>query len=604
MNPYKYGTLGTIEEGGYADIIIVGGNPLESLDALQRDNVRFVMKDGKGNMTSVRGDWIGKGGNWMSDSTDTDVGGGSPAVPQNEHEIGGRYAKYVLGVLLVVYIFNFIDRQILSILAEEIKADLGISDADIGFLYGTAFAVFYAVFGIPLGKLADVWSRKSLISLGLSFWSLMTALSGTAQNFASLAAYRFGVGVGEASATPAAFSMLSDYFSPKVRATALAIYSSGIYIGAGIGLFIGGAIVAAWHAAYPDPALAPFGIKAWQAAFLAVGVPGLIVAVWVRTLKEPVRGLSEGLVTPPNPHPFREASQSLFSVLPPFTLVNLINRGGMRAGMMNIIAALLVGVIFYGINEVFPSPIQWIALSIGVYATVSWVHGLKLQDPAIFGMMFRSRAFVLANIGFPSLSFVTYGVGFWSPPYMLRAHEVSLVEAGLVLGIGAAVGGWLGITLGGIVSDRLKDRMVNARLWVGIAVVVLSTPFGFGFLLTDNTWVAYSCAFAFSIFSPMWIGAAASTVNDLVMPRMRATASAFYILMNTFVGLALGPFLMGQISDLYIASGLDDGAALRTAMMWGYVMFVVSGLFLLLTMRYLGDDESSRVERARALGES
>ena len=123
---------------------------------------------------------------------------------------GGRYANYVLAVLMIVYVFNFIDRQILSILAEEIKADLGITDADIGFLYGTAFAVFYAVFGIPLGRLADVWVRKNLISVGLAFWSLMTALSGTARNFASLATFRFGVGIGEASATPAAFSMLSD----------------------------------------------------------------------------------------------------------------------------------------------------------------------------------------------------------------------------------------------------------------------------------------------------------------------------------------------------------------------------------------------------------
>lgn len=145
--------------------------------------------------------------------------------------VGGRYAGYVTVVLVIVYIFNFIDRQIVAILAEEIKADIGISDAQIGFLYGTAFAVFYALFGIPLGKLADTWTRKNLIAIGLGFWSLMTALSGTARSFAALATYRVGVGIGEASATPAAFSMLSDYFPPRLRATVLGIYSSGIYIG-------------------------------------------------------------------------------------------------------------------------------------------------------------------------------------------------------------------------------------------------------------------------------------------------------------------------------------------------------------------------------------
>jgi MFS family permease len=146
------------------------------------------------------------------------------------------YARYVLGVLVVVYVFNFLDRQILAILAERIRADLGVGDAELGFLYGTAFAVFFAVFGIPLGRLADVWDRRKLIALGLAVWSLMTALSGFARSFPELALARIGVGIGEASAAPAAYSLLSDYFPTARRATALAVYSSGIYLGAGLGL--------------------------------------------------------------------------------------------------------------------------------------------------------------------------------------------------------------------------------------------------------------------------------------------------------------------------------------------------------------------------------
>ena len=197
----------------------------------------------------------------------------------NQPSIGGRSAKFALVLLVIVYIFNFIDRQILSILAEEIQNDLGLDDSDIGFLYGTAFAVFYSIVGIPMGKLADSWNRKNLISIGLATWSLMTALSGTAKNFFSLAAYRIGVGVGESSASPAAYSLLSDYFSPKVRSTVLSIYGSGVYIGSGIGLFLGGSIVEAWKGAYPDASLAPLGLEAWQVAFIAVGLPGLLLAI-------------------------------------------------------------------------------------------------------------------------------------------------------------------------------------------------------------------------------------------------------------------------------------------------------------------------------------
>ncbi|MEM9620050.1 MAG: MFS transporter [Pseudomonadota bacterium] len=525
------------------------------------------------------------------------------AIPEASPEAGGRYARYVLFVLIVVYIFNFIDRQIISILAEEIKADLGIGDAEIGFLYGTAFAIFYAVFGIPLGKLADVWNRKSLIAIGLSFWSLMTALSGFAKSYGALAACRFGVGVGEASATPAAFSLLSDYFSPKVRATVLAIYSSGIYLGAGIGLFLGGSVVEAWYAWYPDPATAPLGIKPWQAAFLTVGVPGLLVAVWVWTLREPLRGMSEGLVTQMHPHPFRATQSTLMSVLPGLSLVTLWQAGGAGAVVRNLIYLTGLTALFYGLYWFMPTALQWVALGTGVYITVTWVQYLHLTDPACYAMMFKSRAFVLASVGFPSISFVTYGLGFWSPPFMQRVHGESIADAGLYLGLGAAVGGFIGIVLGGYLADYFKSKTVNARLYIGLAVPVLALPFALGFLYTDSVVAAYIYSFVFSILSPAWIGSGASTINDLVMPRMRATASAYYVLMNTFVGLALGPYLVGQISDLLHAQGMPADTALQSAATWGLLAFAVSILFLLAARRYLGDDEASRLDRARALGE-
>ena len=194
-------------------------------------------------------------------------------------EVGGPYAYYVLAVLFVVYVFNFIDRQILSILLQPIKEDLQVSDTAMGFLTGFAFAVFYALAGLPLARVADRWVRRSLIALSLATWSLMTAASGLARNFTDLALARVGVGVGEAGCTPPAHSLLSDYFPPEKRATVLAVYACGIYMGVGLGFWLGGWLNDA------------FG---WRVAFMVIGLPGVAMAVVVRfTVREPPRGMSE-----------------------------------------------------------------------------------------------------------------------------------------------------------------------------------------------------------------------------------------------------------------------------------------------------------------------
>jgi MFS family permease len=191
----------------------------------------------------------------------------------------GFYAYYVLGVLFVVYVFNFVDRQILAILLEDIKADLGASDTAMGFLSGFAFVLFYTLAGIPIARWADRGSRRMIISLGLLVWSAMTALSGLVQSFPQLAAARVGVGVGESAGTPPSHSLISDYFPPERRATALSIYAMGIYVGVMFGYLAGGAINQIFD---------------WRTAFLVAGLPGIPLALLVRlTVREPRRGLSE-----------------------------------------------------------------------------------------------------------------------------------------------------------------------------------------------------------------------------------------------------------------------------------------------------------------------
>lgn len=194
-------------------------------------------------------------------------------------EFGTRYPRYALFLLVVVYIVNFIDRSILAILLEDIKLEFDLSDTQLGFLSGIAFALFYAVMGIPIARWADRGSRKTIISIAVFVWSLMTAFTGFAQNFAMLLAARIGVGVGEAGCTPPAHSLISDYFPLERRATMLSIYSLGIPIGAGIGYLAGG-----WLTQWFD----------WRTAFIVVGLPGVVLALIVQwTLKEPTRGAYE-----------------------------------------------------------------------------------------------------------------------------------------------------------------------------------------------------------------------------------------------------------------------------------------------------------------------
>ena len=190
-----------------------------------------------------------------------------------------NYKKYVIGILLVVYTFNFIDRQIIAILSPAIKSDLGINDTQLGLLKGFAFALFYSVFSIPIARLADKENRVTIISVSLAFWSGMTALCGAAANFWHLLIARVGVGIGEAGCTPPAHSLVSDYFYKEERATALGLYSLGIPLGSLFGILFGG-----WLA----------GTLGWRWAFVTVGLPGVILAVIVKlTLKEPARGGAE-----------------------------------------------------------------------------------------------------------------------------------------------------------------------------------------------------------------------------------------------------------------------------------------------------------------------
>ncbi|MEH3048518.1 spinster family MFS transporter [Sphingomonas adhaesiva] len=503
------------------------------------------------------------------------------------------YAWYVLGILFLVYILNFIDRQVISILAEDIKRDLGLKDEDLGFLYGTAFGVFYSLFGIPLGRLADSWHRVRLMTVGLGLWSTMTALSGLSSTGAHLAAARIGVGVGEATASPSAYSLISDYFPKKLRATALSIYSAGLYVGGGCSLFIGGLIVEGWNRTYPQGG--PFGLAGWQAAFLAVGIPGLILALVVATLREPIRGLVEGLPEPEkHPAPFRAFLDEMVTILPPFTLIGAA-RLGRRALMINL-AGLAVTVTLVALLLAAGEPLpQWLAIGVGVYAVFSWACALRHRDPPTFRLIVGTPAFLCTVVAYGLNAFLSYAAGFWAAPYAMRDLGVSASEAGLILGAQGAVSGFLGVTVGGMIADRLRRRNPAGRLVMVLLGATLPVPFMALAFTTATPMVLYVCLFVAQFFASWGLGAAAATTQDLVLPRMRGTATATFFIGTTLLGLALGPYLAGRVSTL--TGSLSTG---MLSLLLTVPITVAAGVG---AYRLVPAAERTREERAREAGE-
>lgn len=520
----------------------------------------------------------------------------SQQKPAPARDRASGYSWYVLTILVLVYVLNFIDRQIVSILAVDIKRDLQLNDSEMGFLGGAAFAVFYALFGIPLGRLADNWHRVRLLSAGLALWSAMTALSGFANNRWTLTLARMGVGVGEATASPTAYSLISDYFPKRQRATALAIYSSGLYLGGGVSLFIGAWIMRAWSQAFPIDA--PLGLVGWQAAFLAVGLPGLMMALWVATIREPARGAMEGESRPQQAKPFALFLRDLSAIVPPLTVLGAWLRGPGALAINLGVAAMLFGFSWMMIGLTHNLP-QWSAVGFGYYAVFSWASDLRARDPATFRLIWGTPAFICTTLGYGLVSFVAYALSFWSAPYAETVLHIPKQELAWVLGANGALSGFLGVIAGGRIADVLRTHNPSGRILVIMfGVVAPVVPIWLGFT-TQDPLQFYVMTFIAGLCGAAALGAAAATTQDLVLTRMRGTATAAFFLGTTLVGLSFGPYFVGQISDL-MGSTVDGKLQgdLRAGILALLVTAPVALGLLLYAYRTVPDAEASRAERA------
>jgi MFS family permease len=432
------------------------------------------------------------------------------------------YRYYVLGILILIYMLNFLDRQIIGILAAPLKAEFNLSDSQFGLLGGLAFALLYSTLAIPIAWLADRFSRVWIMTGALTLWSGFTALCGLAGGFGSLFLCRMGVGIGEAGGVAPAYSLIADYFPKSQRARALAAYAFGIPLGMAAGTLVGGLLAATWG---------------WRTAFIVVGVLGVLVAPVLRlTVKDPKRG---GLDIEP-------AAAAVAPVetpkAPPFKAV---------------------------VRTLAPKPSFW-----------------------------------LLAFGAASSSVCGYGVAAWLPSFFMRSFGLTLSQTAWYYSAIVLVGGVAGIWLGGAMADRLGRKSKGAYPLTPAIAFLISVPC---FILAMNSGAVVGAvmpgsdpngfaalALAFLIFliptglNLTWLGPITAAVQHLASPTMRTTASALFLLINNLLGIAVGIYYFGWMSDMLRPAFGEE--SLRWAIYTGMGFYLLSSALLFGASRTLQKD--------------
>jgi MFS family permease len=395
-------------------------------------------------------------------------------------------AWYMVVVLMLAYILSFIDRVVLGLLVGPIRADLGISETQMSLLYGFVFAIFYTGVGVPIAWAIDRYNRRNIIAAGVAVWSAMTALCGVARGFIELALARIGVAVGEAALSPATFSMAGDSFPEKKLGRALSVFVIGLPLGVGLALIIGGAVIQ-FVASSPEYTVPIIGtIRSWQLTFLLVGIPGILLALWVLTLKEPVR---------------RE-------------------RPGVAASKAD--TASIPDTIRYMLSE--------------------W------------------RAYSSLILGFSILGMVINVYQIWGVQYFVRVLEMPLGEAGTRMGVAIAIFGTAGILTGGWLTDRWRAAgHLDAAMRVGLTAAVALIPVASVCTLLNDVMWSTVLLIPLGFFTCFAFGAASAGVVVLTPPRMRAQASAIYLLFVNLIGIGLAPFLTAVMTQYVFADDLAVG---------------------------------------------
>jgi len=456
-----------------------------------------------------------------------------------------KHRTWALWIMVIVYIFNFIDRQIVNILQEDIKADLGLLDWQLGTMTGLTFAIVYCTFGIPVARIADSTSRKGVMAVSLAVWSGFTALCGLATNFWTLLLARMGVGLGEAGGSPPAHAMISDLYEKEKRGRALALYSAGLYAGTLLGYYLGGWLSEA---------------MSWRQAFFVVGIPGVIFAIIVwTTVREPVRGLS-GTKPSTQKVTFIESFKKLWS-LKAFRYYSIATGAGTF--------------VTYGLGNWMPS---FLPRTYGVLdpETMKYVGAWSMPEmQAFFGMCQTSMVDGVRTLA-------------------ADCTRMSTTEIGLMYGTVTGVGGAIGTIAGGYIADRLGAKDRRWFLWVPMWGKVVGAPLFICALLAPTPELALLLYFPGITLAAMYLGPSLAITHHLVPASMRAMSSAVLFFILNIIGLGTGPFVVGILSDAVGGSAASIaeaapwiGTTVEEVKQWSLKWAMIAAVIVTLPLTYL-----------------
>jgi MFS family permease len=488
------------------------------------------------------------------------------------------YPYYVLGLLTLINLFNYADRNVVFAVFEPLKRDLQLSDQQLGWI-GSAYIIVLSLAALPLGVLGDLRTRRGVIAWGVGLWSVFTSLGGAVRSFWQLFLCRAMVGVGEAGYGPVSQALIAEYFKEKRRALAIGVYSVGMALGGVLGIWLGGLLAEAYG---------------WRLAFLWLGLPGFGLAILASRLREPKR-------RPPTP---------IAVTLRRFTTTGLRQAARYGAPLIGLSAlgALMSGIL--ALVRVIPTEMVVAVFGMFVGVGVAWTvarlvpvalrRTSEAQEVAATAfeefveaaaVVLRVPTLIWVFVGGALVTFAVNGLIAWAASFMQRVHGFSVSDVGREFGLWGLAGGALGALTGGRLADLLLERWSGARVAVSGAGFLLGSPVCVALILTNNLRLFAPLVFTTYFFYTWYNGPLAAVIFDVVPAAIRASVMGAFLLFSHLAGDAIAPPLIGYLSDrLQAVWHLSADEALRRAMLLLPTVGLVGGLVLLLALRTVGRD--------------